>query len=611
MTKNQLVTVSLAVLLLLGLPAFAGDKTEGEIAVGATSVDTEQNQNRAGEYYPLDDSAVLLGWFDVDFGENRNLELDLEFLDSEEQHHGLLFNSRSFLFSADYRKFEHNLPHDPLTNLQGWDGEGKIIQHTDMDPDAMYGIGFEEGEAEAVFRPVSARAWEVALKARQINRSGSYQHKSTDHCYSCHIVGQTQHVDADLNDITVQVAYRKQNWGVTYAVTSRDYQDDAGAISRIFDPAHHPAKTVGTTLQPLPVFGNRVQYGVTPTGVPIYDDLAVGLATEFDRTSHVFSGYWEGRKNHFDASLAYYTVESDDNTLYGGINTGYEYEYQSLRARWVHMFNEKTRLRLKTRFDSIDTDDAQIPITENLALAGPHAGQTYAEAYPDVVDLLEELSVRKSAADRDVWSAKADLTMVLGERRDQRLNFSLERNDVDRDNFVVTDDGGTSTTEYILGARFRGRTADRKIRYLLAAEYLEADDPFTAVDGGCREPGTDPLVAAGSSDPLGALNFPWNTMQYFQMHETRFANLSNVPTKAVSLRTNLNIVTSPTSNLTVHGRFTNKTNDETQVSDWTSDTAEFGGYFWWSPNPKLYAIASGEVLLQEQETHVCIPLFNG
>jgi hypothetical protein len=612
MKRAHILAPSLAILLALFLPAFAADSTEGEIAAGASSVDTELNQNRAGEYRTFDDSAAVLGWFDMLFGENSELQIDIEYLDPDEQDHSLeLKAGRSFWFEGDLSRLQHNLPHDPLTNLQAWDGEGKIVKFTDENPNDRYGIRFEEGHAGAKFRPVSSRAWELALMGRQVNREGSYQHRSTDHCYSCHIVGETRPVDASLNDLTAQVAYRKPNWGVTYSVTSREYEDDADPISRLFDPAHHPVKTVPGTLKPLPVFGNRLGYGVTPTGVPAWQDLAVGLTTEFDRTSSVFSGYWNGARDHFDASMSYYTLESVDNTLLGGINTGYEYEYQSLRARWVRSISKATRLRIKTRWDSIDSDDAQIPLTENLALAGPTAGQTYVEAYPQWADLRQELLVRESAADRDVWSAGADLTFMLGEKRRHRLNFSLERNDIDRDDFAVTDSGSTSTTEYVLGARLRGSMADRKLRYRLEAEYYQADDPFNYVDGSCRTAQTDPAVSDGTADPLSTFSPPWNSLQYFEMYATRFANVTNIPDEALTLRSNLNLSLAQNATLTVHGKVSNQKNDETEVSDWTKDEVQIGSYLWWSPNPKLYAIAAADVLLQEQETHVCIPLMNG
>jgi hypothetical protein len=612
MKTAKLLALSLAFLLALTLPAMAEDSSEGEVAAGATIVDTEGNQNRAGEYRTFDDSAAVLAWYDMLFGENSDLQVDIEYIDPDEQDHSLeLKAGRSFWLEGDLTRFQHNLPHDPLTNLQAWDGEGKIVKHTDLNPDAEYGIRFEEGHAGATFRPVSSRAWELALRGRQINRKGSYQHRSTDHCYTCHVVGQTQNVDTSLNDITAQVAYRKPNWGVTYSVTSREYEDDGDAITRMFDPAHHPVKTIGSTLQPLPVFGNRVGFGVTAAGVPAWQELAVGLTTEFDRTSQVLSGYWHGEKDHFNAALSHYTAESEDNTALGGINTGYEYEYQSLRARWVRNISKTTRLRVRTRWDSIDTDDAQIPLTENVALAGPQAGQTYIEAYPEWSDLREDLLVRRSAADRDVWSADADLTFRLGKDRNHRLNFSLERDDVDRDTYAVNDSGGTSTTEYTLGARLRGRMADNRLRYRLEAEYYQADDPFVYVDGGCRLPQTDPAVSNGTADPLSTFSAPWNSLQYFEMYATRFANLTSLPDEAVTVGSNLNLQVASNATVTLHGKYSNQKNSETEVSDWTKDDVQIGGYLWWSPNPKLYTIAAADVLLREQEAHVCIPLMNG
>lgn len=617
MDKSSILALSLAVLLLASLPVVAQDDAEGEVAAGATLVDTEGNQNRAGEYQSLDDNAAIFGWADLLLGEDTDLQIDIEYLDPDQQDHELeLRAGRSWWFDADLSRLRHNLPHDPMTNLQAWDGEGKIVKHTDLDPDAMYGIRFEEGEAGATFRPVSSRAWEIALRTRQLGREGTHQHRSTDHCYSCHTIGQTQGVDTSLSDITAQVAYRRPNWGVTYSVSSRDYEDDADPIERTFEPAHHPVKTGfgGVPLRPLPVFGSRVGIGVADDGTPIYQTLPVGLTTEFDRTSSVLSAYWDGERDHFDAALSYYTLESDDNTALGGANTGYEYEYQSVRGRWVRNISDVTRLRVRSQWEQIESDIARLPVEdiEKVALAGPEAGTEYRDVGEfNWEPLRQELLFRESAADRTVWSADADLTFRLGKERRHRLNIGLERSHIDREYYEVTEGGDTSTTEYELSARLRGSMADRKLRYRLEAEYYQADEPFVYVDGSCRTAQTDPAVSGGTADPLDTFNAPWNSLQYFEMHATRFANLTNVPDQAFTVSSNMNLQVGKNASWTVHAKVTDAQNDETDTSEWQKDNVQIGSYLWWSPNPKLYTIAAADILLREQETHICIPLMNG
>jgi hypothetical protein len=70
---------------------------------------------------------------------------------------------------------------------------------------------------------------------------------------------------------------------------------------------------------------------------------------------------------------------------------------------------------------------------------------------------------------------------------------------------------------------------------------------------------------------------------------------------------------SPLANtsLTLQGRWTDESNDETQVTDWQQGIGELGAYLWWASSPRLYAIATAQVLRQEQEAHICISRMDG
>ena len=79
----------------------------------------------------------------------------------------------------------------------------------------------------------------------------------------------------------------------------------------------------------------------------------------------------------------------------------------------------------------------------------------------------------------------------------------------------------------------------------------------------------------------------------------------------MTMRASLSFAPVKNSSLTFQARYLDEENDETQVTPWEGEATELGAYFWWMPKPTLYAVASAQVSMQEQDTHVCIPLMGG
>ena len=100
-------------------------------------------------------------------------------------------------------------------------------------------------------------------------------------------------------------------------------------------------------------------------------------------------------------------------------------------------------------------------------------------------------------------------------------------------------------------------------------------------------------------------------MQYFHLYALRFANLTNLPTEGSTLYGTFTTMPRDNASITLQGRYQDEKNDETSVSDYESDSAQLAATLWWAPSPRLYAVASAQVLHQEQETHICIPLMDG
>lgn len=596
-------------LLALALPvARAQEEVQGEIAVGANSVSVEDANSKAGEYFPTNSSGALLTWWNVNLSAHDQVRLDIRFLNEDDQRHSISGGfSNGLSFAASMNRFVHNLNHDPLTNLFATDEAGKIVRATDFDPGARYGIVYEDDRASLTYRPVSGRPFSITAGARVLERTGTKQHLSTGHCYTCHTVGQAQDVDQDLVVLGARVGWETPVWGMSVEATTQKFENDAGKISMYFENALQPVfKT--------PVFYNRVQFRDTT--------LPVGLTTEWRRDTQVLQGYWNGAHDHFDGTLALARTEAENNGEQGGLNPGLDSSYLSGRLRYFHDFGQRTKLQLVGRYESLDADDIAIDVVEPTAVAPAfQAGKTYADLYgpngqfrqgdwdgPNYnFEPFKADYVRESSASRRVLSGKADVVVRLGKDLRNRLKVGLTGRDINRESFEVTDGGDTETTEYDLKAAFYGQA--EKVRYQVEGSYYQAERVLNFVDGACRDAGTDPKLGANGLYP--APGAPWVSLQYFELYQLRYANLSNQPTQALGLRANASWLPSDNFSVTATGRWLDQSNDETQVTDWSRDYLNLGATVWWAPSPRLYVVGYLDWMSEDQEAHVCIPLMDG
>lgn len=605
-TKVILLAVAL---LALALPAArAQDEVQGEIAVGANSVSVDDANSKAGEYFPTNSSFALATWWNVNFSAHDQVRLDIRFLNQDDQKNAIRGRFANGLdFAVTMNRFVHNLNHDPLANLYATDEAGKVVRADDYDPGTHYGIVYEEDKAYLTYRPEGHRAFSASAGVRVLEREGTAQNVSTNHCYTCHTVGQAQEVDQDLVVFAGRLGYETPTWGISVEATMQEFEDDSDSISMYFEDAIQP-------VQKTPVFYSRSQFrDVT---------LPVGLTTEWKRSTQLVQGYWNGAHDHFDATLALSQTESRDNGAAGGLNPGLDSDYLSGRLRYFHDFGQRTKLQLVGRYESLDADAIFVDVVEPVAVAPAfQVGKTYADLYGpngqfrqgdwdgpnyDFEPFRADFT-REAAASRRVLSGKADVVVRMGKDLRNRLKVGLTGRDINRDTFEVTDDGDTQTREYDLKAAFYGRA--ETLRYQLEGNYYQAEQVFNFVDGACREAGTDPKLGSNGLYPTPGA--PWVSLQYFELYQLRFANLSNRPTESMGLRANLNWLPSDKLSVTATGRWLDQSNDETQVTDWSRDYLDLGATIWWAPSPRLYVVGYVNWLSEDQETHVCIPLMDG
>ncbi len=565
--------IALLAIALLAIPAtMAGDEVTGETAMGAQRSHISDSANRAAEYQSERDGFALSTWWDMNLEGGEQIQLDFSMLNSNEQEGYLRYNNgKSWTIEATLRRFDHNLPHDPLSNLEATDEGGKATFYTDEDPNAHYGIRVNESVATLKYRPHDAQAWELAIVGKRLRRSGTRQHTSVGHCENCHIVGQTRTVNETTDTVKFLASYEKPSHGVSYEASFRDFNSDADSLSRYYQYARHPGKPIASG----DLFRNRVQF----------DDsiLPVGVIPESKSLTQTFRGYYSKDNNHVDGAVAFAQNESQAN--------GLRAKHSSARVRWLHTFDDTLALAIHGRYTSLSSDDYFIDVNDSLrATQGPQAGQSYYDIYLDAPgDFL-----RQSAFDRKTSSAQADLTYRYGAKKRQRIKGSLIAKQTDRDEFM-------ETKEFKLRALFSGRMGD-KSRYRFSAELLSATDPFANIRGGFREP------RSAGHDPSGN---PFSDLQYYDMYATRIADLTNQPTSGITAKAYFTTAKTANSALTFTGSYVDQKNDETNVYDWEKTAWNLGMSVWWAPSDRLFATASYTVMDNDVWTGVSVPVLDG
>ena len=244
---------------------------------------------------------------------------------------------------------------------------------------------------------------------------------------------------------------------------------------------------------------------------------------------------------------------------------------------------------MRFRYENIDNDDVFVNLPETRAAAGPQAGMTYSEAYPNFgpVDFT-----RKSSLSREDTLFQADLSRDLGKGYFLRLGY--EYKDIDRDYY-----GTDSTTHNQLIAYFRTSPYKKfygRVRF--KADFI--DNPFTNYKAAIED-----ILA-----PTAATN-PFTSVQYWQLYRSRKANLTNQPSKVYDLDLRGTYKPRTDVGMTLHYNYIYRDNDDLNYSEWKNETHIFGFDIYYLPNEKTVLNAGINYYKHKTDTLFTYPYFYG
>ncbi len=567
-----------AAVVLAGAPAFGqappSEKPaeKGRLELGVWNSSLSGLPDLAAEFETADETRPF-GALELDLKGGRNgLWLRSEVIDADDMRHRLSFDLGKAVRSVTtYDRFPVRLGHDPLSNLEAASRNGRIVWHTDKDPDRRYEHVLALLEHRTEVRPAGRLA--LGFFLRDQRRSGHHQSLTISHCDTCHVTSQTREVDQRQTEFGVDGRWQWKTGSLEAEVSRRELRNEGAQSTLLYDRALHPELRT-------PIFDNRILFDALDGPLP------VDAQPETDRT--------QGRVELSVAELAGFDVSASGAfAKTKNRQTEIEADYRGGSLLVSRPIRDRLSLVLRARAYSTSSDSYAIDYAERTAVAGPQAGRTYRQVYgfdPDYV--------RSSALDRDAYEAGALVQWKLpGKGGTLKARWDFE--DLDRDEVIVEVDGGRTRT-HELGLAWRARPASH---LKLSAEwrYGTVDAPYGYVDGACA-----PLADVGTlPSPLA----PGST-QYFQVHDARIGDTTASPETWNDLRASVS-VTKARFGATASVRYWDGENDGGDLTDWARTRTALTATAWFAPEDRWDAWVAWSHEGGELTSHVCTPVFDG
>lgn len=583
--KFALRTLLIVALAALPFSAVAGDLEknlgddfskdfESSFQMGGWFADTDGNQSQVSEFEPNDGSPAL-GFLADSHSDWGSLSIGYDYNHKDDSNGHLDFDlGRMVRSHTSYNKFIHRFGHDNMSNLEATSTNGKVVWHTDLDPNQEYGINYQLLQHRTEFQFDALSALTLAVEYRDQRRNGHKQAYTTSHCDNCHIYSQDHKVDERTRDAKLEATVGWKGGSLVGSWNHRTLSNSPQYVTQQFDNALHPELQV-------PVFNNRLQY----------DDEVGAVPADFTPNQEKSTGRLDVNINSLGGwAINIGGVYQDSKNQY----TGYRAEYKGLMLNAAKAIGKKTRLRWRVRSYSMDNDEVWVDVNDRVSIAGPHAGQTYEDWTGQNFD-----HTRYSVMDRAVIKSKLDLSYRISKTAGT-LRFAWDYSNKDRDYYEVLPHE-TETTENLFGVYWRSRPA-KNFKLQAHFKHAEVSNPFMLVDGACST-----LVSGSNSNPWD----PDATAQYYEFHDARIAETTAAPASWDEAKLGLTWTIGSKTTLTGSYKVWNGDNGKGDLTDW-SRTNQNGVLTLWSGPTESFSWYIGYAMTDSQlDAPVCIPIFDG
>ena len=601
--------VPLALLLVLPVAAYdddeykaPDDEAEATIETGYHGSSVDDADHRAGEYISHEAGPYFgLNWQTSPY-DGTYFELDLERWSADDFGGRLEIDlERMVKLTASADSLLHRLDHDPLANLNAV-SDIKVVRSTDLEMGAEYQIRHMQNEINAEFQPPQLKWFSFHAGYREQMREGRKQSLHTGHCTACHTVSQGREVDQETDEGTFGVQFKSGIIQLAYEVLSRTFTEKGEMPFAPYETPYRPA-TPSTAPDPwvliLP-FNDRLYYPV-PGMDPDSATLAYDRVPDVKRTAHMLK-LKAGAEHGGPLSITLLQSKTENRF------TNLDYTFEGFRGRYTWRPKDNLRINFTAQRDKIENDPVYVNLPD-LWGGGPYPTSygTF-EAWRQAVDdpLLNFTDfTRYSSMNRTENRFGIDTFWRPMRHGTFRAGYKYRK--IDRDHVVLIDGTGESTS-HTLKLGWNQRLAKR-LRWTNSLVYKTTDNPYASVGGalrafdGFREPG---VVNGNAPSPKSPLSY-----QYYQLQALRVANVTNVPSQYIKLRSNANWSPKGTWALSGNFRYKDAENDELNYSTWDQNSMGVGVNFWVAPNPEVHFTVGADHYTEETEALATIPLMDG
>ncbi len=568
------VTPAPALTLMLAWPAGAQTGTvppankpplvEGVFTAGGATNDNSGAPERVSEYDVLRQG--VLGRLGARlWGDQGLLRFDAQAqyggTSKDQLYLGDLNYARWLKVHVKYLRFPRRLDHDPLSYVDAASGIGGtfVVTHTDYDRSARYGLTRGQLESDVEVAPPSMPALRLFASHRKESREGVRQSLTTSHCATCHVVSYGRGVKESTRDLSAGLRLVLSRFGVEYSYLDRRFAEHAAALTNVYERGVQPATLAD-------VFLNRLQYDSRAGALPFDLTPASSKQTHVLKARVTLPG---------DASASGTLTRSK----VANRDTNVGYTYTGGTGRLVIPIGRKLVVRGGMRKYEIQADDVFVDIVEQVSPAGPTAGLTYAAAYPT---FGSPDYVRKSALSRTPTELGLDLTWTPLRRTSVQAGYAWE--EIQRTSFDVQK---TTTSTLTLRGRSRPwKHVEARTRF----EYDWVTDPFVNARAAL------PAVLQPYQSPN---NLPFTGLQYYQMYDSRRADLTSFPTRRARFDQSGAWSPSPRISLNAHYRLDSSSNDKLNFSTWSRMAHALGAEIWVAPADR-WSLMAGYTLNRER-----------
>lgn len=581
---KQISIMFIALLALIAFPLSAaalevgGIEVSGNVTVGSQVNNYGNSQGKVGEYAKDSDINPYIGLSVKGNSNDFYFDFTGTYLDLDDMDLELGLDYKRIIFGElGYMGFQHQLDHDPLTNLEASFG-GPKVTHEDFDIGGDYMINSTRMHSDVTVNLPFMEGTQLKVGYDERNRNGYRQSLALNKCGSCHVTSRKGRVDESTKDLTIGIE-KKIGKKITllYEYLHREFTEDASLLTNFYDDALHPGKN-------KPLFDSRVQYDDT--------EMAYGLVPDSQKDSHTLRLLAKlPKKSTLFTSYTHSDILNNHNDRGASLDS----VIARLNNRWFTGLD----MNLKLRYLTINNDDIYVDVNEPLSVAGMNKGYPWHDHKPGLTyNSFDPDYTSKSAMSRDVFSLGFDGKYRLMAKT--FLKFGYEWETIDRGNYAVSDDGDTKTTTNTATLVINARPF-KTLKTKLGYTYENIKNPFMNVNGVYEDINVPPPSAAN----------PWVSVQYWERQDARSATVSNQPTDVHEISADVAWSIMNDLSLSANYKWITEENNQTDYSGWSQDTHMPSLSLQYAPTAELNFGLSYIYDWTKTETLVCIPVFDG